>query len=152
MTKYSSFILIFLFLPQLVWACMYPNQGEEYDALIKLEKLNNEYVYQLSVPRTIESSSGWPTVTLIYSSHELEKDCKEETLSDGTQLFCLPKEVIRERVNLNNTLEKARDWLLNKRSYEGEISITERENYSVEVSVIWETEVCLTFASKTIIN
>jgi len=152
MTKFSSFLLVFLFLPRLVGACMVPNQGEEYDALIKLEKLESKNSYQLSVPRVIESSSGWPTVTLIYFSHELGKDCKEETLSDGTQLLCLPKEQIREELSINNTWEKTIDWISNKNLYEGEIQIMERENFSVAVSVMWETEVCLTFGRKVIIK
>lgn len=131
---------------------MFPNQGNEYDALIKLEKLETKNRYRLSVPRIIESSSGWPTVTLIYSSHELDKGCKEGTLIDGTQTICLPQEQIREEINLNNTWEKAIDWVSNKNSYEGEIQIMERENFSVEVSVMWETEVCLTFGRKVIIK
>ncbi len=152
MTKFSSFLLVLLFLPRLVCACMFPNQGEEYDALIKLEKLESKNRYQLSVPRIIESSSGWPIVTLIYSSHELDKDCKEETLSDGTQLLCLPQKQIREELTLNSTWEKTIDWLSNKNLYEGEIQIMERESFSVEVSVMWETEVCLTFGRKVIIK
>lgn len=152
MTKFSSFLLVFLFLPRLVCACMIPNQGEEFDALIKLEKLESKNRYQLSVPRIIENSSGWPTVTLIYSSHELDKDCKEETLSDGTQLLCLPQEQTREELNLKSVWEKTIDWVSNKNLYEGEIQIMERENFSVEVSVMWETEVCLTFGHKVIIK
>ncbi|OHU94380.1 hypothetical protein [Pseudoalteromonas byunsanensis] len=131
---------------------MFPNKDNEYDALIKLEKLESKNRYRLSVPRIIESSSGWPTVTLIYSSHELDKDCKEETLSDGTHLLCIPQKEIREEINLNNAWEKAIDWVSNKNSYVGEIQIMERENFSVEVSVMWETEVCLTFGRKVIIK
>jgi hypothetical protein len=131
---------------------MFPNQGEEYDALIKLEKLDSKNRYQLSVPRIIESSSGWPTVTLIYSSRELDKDCKEETLNDGTQLLCLPQKQIREELTLNSIWVKAIDWGSNKNLYEGEIQIMERENFSVEVSVMWETEICLTFGGKVIIK
>ncbi|TMP22743.1 hypothetical protein CWB99_23865 [Pseudoalteromonas rubra] len=68
MIKFSSALLVFMLLPQLVCACMFPEQGEEYDALIKIEKQQGENTYKLSVPRIVESSSGWPTVTLIYSS------------------------------------------------------------------------------------
>jgi hypothetical protein len=131
---------------------MYANQGEEYDALIKLEKLDSENSYRLSIPRVIESSSGWPAVTLIYTSHELDKDCKEEALSDGTQLLCLPQEQNREELTLNSTWKKAIDWLSNNNLYEGEIQIMERENFSVEISVMWKTEVCLTFGRKIIIK
>ncbi len=51
-------LLLFLFLPRLVCACMLPNQGEEYDSLIKLEKLESENSYRISIPRVIENSSG----------------------------------------------------------------------------------------------
>ena len=152
MTKYSSFLLVFLFLPQLVCACMIPNQGDEYDALIKLKKLESENRYRLSIPRVIEGSNGWPTVTLIYTSHELHKNCKEETLSDGTQLLCLPREESRKELTLNSIWEKAIDWVSNNNLYEGEVEIMERENFSAEISVMWETEVCLTFGRKELIK
>ena len=149
MAKRLSFLL-FLFLPRLVCACMLPNQGEEYDSLINLEKLESENSYRISIPRVIENSSGWPTVTLIYTSHDVDKDCKEEILSDGTQLLCLLQEENREKLTLNSTWKKAIDWLSNNNLYEGEIQIMEQENYSVEISVMWETELCLTFGRKAI--
>lgn len=152
MTKYSRLLLVWLFLSMSVDACMFPNQGEEYDSLIKLQKLENKNSYQLSMPRTIYNSSGWPTITLIYSSHELDKDCKDQSLKDGTQQLCLPQTEIREEITLNSPWTKAKDWIFNNRPYEGEIQLAERTGFSVEVSVIWETEICLTFGRKTIVD
>ncbi|AZZ98872.1 hypothetical protein [Pseudoalteromonas sp. R3] len=131
---------------------MFPEQGEEYDALIKIEKQQGENTYKLSVPRLVKNSSGWPTVTLIYSSDDSDKNCREETLSDGTLLSCLPQSVIREEIVLNSAWEKAIDWISSKPLYEGVFEVIERENFSVEVSVMWETEVCLTFGRAEIIK
>jgi len=87
---------------------------------------------------------------LIYTSHDVDKDCKEEILSDGTQLLCLLQEENREKLTLNSTWKKAIDWLSNNNLYEGEVQIMKQENYSVEISVMWETELCLTFGRKAI--
>lgn len=152
MAKLASFILIFLLFPYCVSACMFPNKGEEYDKLIKIEKLEGENKYRVSLPRIIYESSGWPTLTLIYSSHDMDPDCKEETLSDGTELICLPKEQIQKELVISNLLDKTMDWLSNKTLYEGEFYIMDKEHYSVELSVIWETEFCLTFGHKSILE
>ena len=152
MSKLSTFILISLFFPYFVSACMFANQGEEYDALIKIEKLESRNKYRFYIPRIIEESSGWPSLTLIYSSHEIEPDCKEETLADGTKFICLPKEQIREELILDDFFGKTIDWISNKKLYEGEFTIVDKKNYSVELSVMWETKVCLTFGRKSIIE
>ncbi len=150
MSRLSNFLLILIILPQFVDACMYPNQGEEYNALIKIEKLDSKY--KLSLPRIVGDSSGWPTLTLIYSSHELENNCKEEILPDGTQLICFPKETIREELILNSYWGKTLDWISNKKLYEGEFQIKDKANYSVAISAMWETSACLTFGHKVVIE
>jgi hypothetical protein len=131
---------------------MYPNQGKEYDDLIKVEKLDSNNQYRLSIPRVVGDSSGWPNITLVYSSHAKEKGCREETLPDGTQLICLPKDESREELVLNGAWAKTTSWLLNEKMYEGDFKIINKENYSVEVSVIWETSACLTFGRKVIVE
>ena len=152
MTKLSSFILIFLFFPYLVGACMFANQGEEYDDLIKIEKLESKNEYRFSLPRIVGESSGWPTLTLTYSSHEMDLDCNDETLPDGTEFICLPKDQIQEVLVIDDFFGKTIDFLSNKTSYEAEFKIKDKKNYSVELSVMWETEVCLTFGHKNIIE
>jgi len=131
---------------------MYPNQGKEYDDLIKVEKLDSNNHYRLSLPRVVGDSSGWPNLTLVYSSHEREKDCREETLPDGTQLICLPKDETRKELVLNGAWAKATSWILNEEMYKGDFKITNKESYSVEISVIWETSACLTFGRKVIVE
>ena len=152
MTKLSSFILIFLFFPYFVGSCMFANQGEEYDDLIKIEKLESKNEYRFSLPRTVGESSGWPTLTLIYSSHEMDSDCNDETLPDGTEFICLPKDQIQEELVINDFFGKTIDFLSNKTLYEAEFKIKDKKNYSVELSVMWETKVCLTFGHKYIIE
>lgn len=152
MAKLSSVILIFLFFPYFVGACMFANQGKEYDDLIKIEKLESKDDYRFSLPRIVGESSGWPTLTLIYSSHEMDTDCNDETLPDGTEFICLPKEQIREELVINDFLGKSIDFLSKKTLYEAEFKIKDKMNYSVELSVMWETEVCLTFGHKSIIE
>ncbi|TMP38125.1 hypothetical protein CWB98_07340 [Pseudoalteromonas rubra] len=83
MIKFSSALLVFMLLPQLVYACMFPELGEEYDALIKIEKQQGENTYKLSVPRLVKNSSGWPTVTLIYSSEDSDKNVGKKLLVTG---------------------------------------------------------------------
>jgi len=152
MTKLSSFILIFLFFPYFVDACMFANQGEEYDELIKIEKLENKDKYRFSLPRIVGESSGWPTLTLIYSSHQIAPNCKDEILPDGNHLSCGPKEQFQEELILRDFWSKSVDWISNKKLYEGEFKIEKQKNYSVELNVMWETEVCLTFGRKSIIE
>jgi hypothetical protein len=152
MTKLSSIILVFLFFPYFVGACMFANQGEEYDELIKIEKLESTNEYRFSLPRIVGESSGWPTLTLIYSSHEMDPDCKDETLPDGTEFICMPKDQIQEELVINNFFGKTIDLLSNKKLYEAEFKIKDKNKYSVELSVMWETEVCLTFGRKNIIE
>lgn len=152
MTKFSRFISIFVFLPLFADACMFGNHGKEYDDLINIEKLKSPNGYKFSLPRNVGESSGWPTLTLIYSSHQITPDCKDEILPDGTQLICGPKEQFEEELILDDFWSKSIDWVSNKELYEGEFKIKKRENYSVELNVMWETEICLTFGRKSIIE
>ncbi|MCT8986578.1 hypothetical protein [Shewanella phaeophyticola] len=131
---------------------MFANQGEEYDELIKIEKLESKDEYRFSLPRIVGESNGWPTLTLIYSSHQVTPDCKDEILPDRTQLICGSKDQFEEKLILDDFWSKSIDWVYNKKLYEGEFKIQKRKNYSIELNVMWETEVCLTFGRKSIIE
>ena len=152
MMKLSSITFILTLVPILSNACMYPNHGDTYNNLIKLEKLEAKNLYKVSMPRIISESNGWPSLTLIYSSHELEDGCKEEALPDGSQIICLPKDEIRTEVTLNSFWDKVKGFITAKALYEGKLQIDNKVNYSVELSVLWQTEVCLTSGHKVIIE
>ena len=131
---------------------MVPNQGEKYDKLITIKLLDNTNSYWISLPRSIYDSKGWPQLELTYYTRELEKDCSEEVYPDGTQRICFPIDQYRHTINLQSTLGYAIDFITGEENYEGEITISPKDGYAVALDVMWETEVCLTFASKVILE
>lgn len=145
-----STLSLILSLP--TYACMVPNQGEEYDKLISVKLLDNANSYWISLPRSIYDSKGWPQLELTYYTRELEKGCNEEVYPDGTQRICLPKDQYQHTINLQSTLGYAIDFITGEEKYEGEITISPKDGYAVALDVMWETEVCLTFASKVIVE
>jgi hypothetical protein len=150
MIKVYAYVFILLLVSNNSNAYMFPNQGKQYDKLILLEQLDEETSFYLSVPRKLNGSSGRPQVTISYQSIEVEEGCVEQTLPDGTEELCLPKDEYTEVLNLQSIFGDFLDFVTNKQTYDGSFEITSKVGYTVSVRVMWETELCLTFATKVI--
>jgi hypothetical protein len=150
MIKVYAYVFILLLVSNNSNTCMFPNQGNQYDKLISLEQLDEETSFYLSVPRKLNGSSGRPQVTISYQSIEVEEDCVEQTLPDATEELCLPKDEYMEVLNLQSIFDDFLDFVTNKQTYDGSFEITSKVGYTVSVMVMWETELCLTFATKVI--
>ena len=150
MKFFNTALFLFLFSFDAL-TCMLPNQGKEFDSLIEITKLDEKDEYLVSLPRTLGSSSKFPTITLVYQSIELEDDCVESILADGTRTICLPKDQSRQEIQLQNIFKDLIDVITNEEFYSGKITIEPKKGYLVFVSVMWETEVCPTFGEKEVI-
>jgi hypothetical protein len=151
--KLAAVGIIFLF--SSVHACMFPNHGTEYDSLIKIEKLDNKNQYYLSFPRSVNSSKGTPVVTLKYVSHAKEdKNCIEEEIEEGITSICLPLDSFSEELEIRHWTDVFVDvFIINKDDFfEHEFEIQNKEDYSIHATVMWPSEVCLTFGISTIKN
>ncbi|MBF7072095.1 hypothetical protein ISG33_01600 [Glaciecola sp. MH2013] len=110
---------------------MLPNQGVEFDSLIEIKKLDEKDKYLVSLPRTIGSSSGFPTITIVYKSIELEDNCTESILSDGSRTICLPKEQTRTEIQLQNIAQDLWDVVTFEEMYSGSLTIKPKQGYLV---------------------
>lgn len=131
-------------------ACTIPNQGEEYDKLIQVKELDENNLYQLSIPRSVYKSEGSPELFLVYYTRERVDNCVEEKLPDGSQIFCEPKDQYREKLQIQGVLGDFIDFIMNKDNYVGKFIISPKEGYVVAIKVMWNSEVCLTYASKIV--
>ena len=64
-------ILISILLTQASWACYAPRSGQEFDDLIKLEKLSDLNKYRVTAPRKLENLNN-PEITLTYTESNAE--------------------------------------------------------------------------------
>lgn len=131
-------------------ACMFPFFGKEYDEQIKIKQLNNENHYSLNIPRSLHNSKGWPELTLVYFTHEIEKNCTEEIFPDGSQSVCVSIDTYREELKIKSKLGEWIDYIIGEKSYEGEFIINPKEGYSVALEVAWYPEICPIQASKLV--
>jgi hypothetical protein len=141
------FLVIFSYLPS-PNACMLPNQGEEYDSLLKIDKLAEKNIYNMSFPRNINNSKGKPSVYLNYVSNDISEGCVDEVLENGIKFICVPKDSYDEEIYILNWQDTLKEFFwLNGSTFQGSFKIHSRKGYSVYVGVIWNSPVCLTFAS-----
>jgi hypothetical protein len=152
--KLLPLALIFsIFTSLMSQACMFPNSGEEYDALIKVDKPQTGMIYFISFPRSVNSSKGTPTIFLNYVSEAIEEDCiDDEEIEKGMHRICMPIDSYREEVNILNWKDWLREslWFNKKTTFSGQLLVTPREGYSVHVDVMWPSDVCLTFGKKSL--
>ena len=145
-------LMLSLILSLSTYACMVPNQGDEYDKLITAKQLDKPNSYWISLPRSLYDSKGWPQLNLTYYTHAFQKGSSEKVYLDGTQRICLPKDHYGHTINLKSPVGYALDYLTGERQYEGEIIIDPKDGYAVVLDVMWEHEVCKTVASKVILE
>jgi hypothetical protein len=152
--KLLPLLLIFsIFTSFMSQACMFPNSGEEYDALIKVDKPQTEMIYFISFPRSVNSSKGTPTIFLNYVSEAIEEDCIDgEEIEKGMHRICMPIDSYREEVNILNWKDWLREtlWFNKKTTFSGEVLVTPREGYTVHLDVMWPSDACLTFGKKSL--
>ena len=131
--------IIFILVSFKVLACMVPIHGNEYDALVKIKKLD-KHQYFLSLPRSVNSSKGKPSVFMLYNK-------VNNYGSDST----LPEQYVEE-VKLLNWFDSIMEYFPIEKDPIIKVQFTSesREGYIRTIKVSWPSNLCSTSASQLI--